>query len=151
MSISKSICPGLPIGCWLISRWIVSNMGILLMAQRGYMYIYIGNRGCAQLGRRVATPFSRVAQIYISLWAASTNRPAVQRLYLVFAVHGYYSILGIKRFTCNEKYTFPIYILLICIITIFFFSSISLFTNLPARYNQYFISWFFIVSCIFII
>lgn len=35
LSISKSIWPGLPIGCRLISRWIVSNMGILLMARRG--------------------------------------------------------------------------------------------------------------------
>lgn len=34
LSISKSIWPGLPIGCRLISRWIVSNMGILLMARR---------------------------------------------------------------------------------------------------------------------
>lgn len=55
LSIPKSICLGLPIDCRLISRWIVSNMGILLMARRGI--------GCALSGR-VATLFSRIAQIY---------------------------------------------------------------------------------------
>jgi hypothetical protein len=58
LSISKSIWPGLPIGCRLISRWIVSNMGILLMARWGI--------GCTSNRPRVATPFSRIAQIYRS-------------------------------------------------------------------------------------
>lgn len=50
LSISKSIWPGLPIGCRLISRWIVSNMGILLMARRGI--------GCTS-NRRGLQPRSR--------------------------------------------------------------------------------------------